>query len=292
MDGFLEDYFDWTPPKTPPRILSQKPSCGLVNTWDSTPPQTPENITRTYSPLKLKHKVTITYSPFQRQHKDKLGKSAWNCESPVPHHDGDDDQHCHEQAIEDLQDILATFSEDSCSTPSSGNAERRLAIYGTEDRMLMKEPTDVLPVFDRMMDWFDPLRAEACTSDLTQEETFDTLPSSFSDDDEEDTFLPCCNSDALDVCIDDTMGVATPEESTRWRLLRSQESLLGSEESESDLFLQLEEPKHNDVDGTMATTSGESHSRSDSDTYHTFETQEEQEPFRLDVWRIGQAFKM
>jgi hypothetical protein len=43
----------------------------------------------------------------------------------------------------------------------------------------------------------------------------------------------------------------------------------------------LEEPKHNDVEGTTTTTGD-----------HTFQTQEEQEPFRLDLWMFGQAFKM
>ena len=283
LDGFLDTYFDWTPPKTPPRILFKNRSGELLYNWDITPPQTPENI-------------NIAYSPFQLEHKDELGKSVWNRESPVPHHDKVGDQQGHEQAIADLQDVSATFSEDSSSTTSSDNEERRLAIYRPEDRVLIKDPTVIPSAFDRMMDCFDPLgAAEADTHNLTREETFDTVPSSVShdhmlSDDDEYTFLPCWNSDALDVCIDDVMGVP-PEESTHWKLIRSQESLLGSDESESDLFQQLEEHKHNDVDGTMTTTD-ESHSRSDSDTYHTFQTQEEQEPFRLYSWLTGAAFKM
>jgi hypothetical protein len=290
LDGF-DEYFDWTPPKTPPRILSKNPSGELLYTWDSTPPQSPEN-------------VTSTYSLFQQlQHKEELGKLAWNNESPLSHHDYDDDyddQQGREHTIKDLQDILDTFSEDSSSTTSSGDEERCLAIYQPEDRMLMKDPTGFPSAFDRIMDCFDPLGAEAHTYNSTQDETFDTTPGSFSDDcilsdEEEGAFLPCWNSDALDVCIDDLEGV-TPEESTRWKLLQSQESFLGSVESESslsesDLFLQLEETKHKDVDGTMTTT-GESLPSSDSDTYHTFQTQEEQKPFRLDTWLIGQAFKM
>lgn len=286
LDGFLDDYFDWTPPKTPPRILSKNPSGELLYNWDMiiTPPQTPENI-------------NITYSSFQLQHKAELGKLTWNSESssPIPHHHHDDnDPQGQEQTIEDLQDILATFSEVSSSTYSTsyGNEERRLAIYGTDDQMLMKDPTAGVPssVFDRMMDCFDPLGAQVRTYNLTLEETFDTidtLPNSFSDDcmpsdDEEDVFLPCWNSNALDVCIDDIMGVTPEESSTRRKLLHSQESLLGSKESESELFLQLEdEPKHNDVEGTTTTTGD-----------HTFQTQEEQEPFRLDLWMFGQAFKM
>ena len=282
LDGFLEDYFDWTPPKTPPRILSKKRSGELLYNWDITPPQTPENI-------------TVAYSPFQLQRKDELGKSVWNSESPVSHHDKDNNQQGHEQTIADLQDILAACCEDSSSTTSSGDEERHLAIYRPEDRMMIKDRTGVPSAFDRMMDCVDPLGAEADAYNLTREETFDTIPSSCShdhmlSDDDEYTFLPCWNADALDVCIDDVMGVP-PEESTHWKLVHSQESLLGSDESESGLFLQLEERKHNDVDGTMTTT-GESHSRSDSDTYHTFQTQEEQEPFRLYSWLTGPAFKM
>jgi hypothetical protein len=288
LDGFLDTYFDWTPPKTPPRILSTNRSGELLYNWDGTPPQTPEN-------------TTIAYSPFQLQHKDELGKLARNSKPPVPHEDDidddddDDDQQGLEQTIENLQNTLATFSEDSSSTTSSGNEERRLAIYRPEDRVLMKDPTGIPSAFDRIMACFDPLGAEARTYNLTQEETFDTVPNSFSDDhmlsdDDEYTFLPCWNADALDVCIDDIMGVP-PEESTHWKLIHTQESLLGSEESESDLYLELEDPKHNDVDGNMTTT-GESHSRSDSDTYHTCQTQEELEAFRLEAWLTGHASKM
>ena len=157
----------------------------------------------------------------------ELGRKTFDDEAPSL---GSDEGE--EQTVEDLEEVLlGSFSEES-SCASEESDQLTYTIEWMDAKLPVNERASLFYAFDKMIDYLDPEGAKIMKDweDMTIEASIYDEEIRF---DHGVPFLPCCGSSPLANYDLDDEGHASPNDSLQRRLLHSQESLLGSEDSES-----------------------------------------------------------